>query len=610
MQDSLAAWHLQRAAAAHAARRPRALRSTSRSPTSPRCGCATDDGHRQAARRRHAVVHDRLRPRHAHHVPADDAVRPGAARSRRSTRSPRSRRRRTTRRSTPSRARSCTSCAAAARPRPGSAPTTAPSTRRRSSSSCSPRSGAGRTTPALVERLREPALAALALDRRVRRPRRRRLRRVRAADAARAREPVVEGLGRLAALPRRLAREDARSRRPRCRATSTTRSSAWPSSRAPSGATSRSPTGSRREAAELRRRFDEPFWVEERGGYYALALDGDKRPVDSLCSNIGHLLWSGIVPPERVEAIVDQLMGDELWSGWGVRTMSTGDAAYNPLSYHNGTVWPHDTSLSAWGLRAQRPLPATSHRIARRCSRRRGTSTGRCPRSSPASAARDAVPDRVSDGRAAAGVGRGHAGAAAAAPARARARPGAGRARARLATRTRVAGRARARRRPRVRTAVGRRRCGRPRQRGDGLRCASPSSARSGSPCRRPATAGSSGSSRCSPTGSPTPATTSRSSRRATRARARSSTAVFEEAPSERIGQTFWELQHALNCFARHDDFDVIHDHTGLLGLALGSLLPTPLVHTVHGPLDGHPGDLYEQVVADGAAREADLALA
>ena len=73
--------------------------------------------------------------------------------------------------------------------------------------------------------------------------------------------------------------------------------------------------------------------------------------------------------------------------------------------------------------------------------------------------------------------------------------------------------------------------------------------------------------------------------------------AVFEEAPSDLIGQTFWELQHALNCFARHDDFDVIHDHTGLMGLALGSLLSTPLVHTVHGPVDGHPGDLYEQVV-------------
>jgi glycosyltransferase involved in cell wall biosynthesis len=73
--------------------------------------------------------------------------------------------------------------------------------------------------------------------------------------------------------------------------------------------------------------------------------------------------------------------------------------------------------------------------------------------------------------------------------------------------------------------------------------------------------------------------------------------AVFEQAPSERIGQTFWELQHALNCFSRHGDFDVIHDHTGLMGLAVGSLLPTPLDHTVHGPVDGHPGDLYEQVV-------------
>ncbi|TML84083.1 MAG: amylo-alpha-1,6-glucosidase [Actinobacteria bacterium] len=105
-----------------------------------------------------------------------------------------------------------------------------------------------------------------------------------------------------------------------------------------------------READELRERFDEAYWVERRGGYYALALDGEKRRVDSLCSNLGHLLWSGIVPSPRVDAVVDRLMGDELWSGWGVRTMSTGDAAYNPLSYHNGTVWPHDNSLIAWGL--------------------------------------------------------------------------------------------------------------------------------------------------------------------------------------------------------------------------------------------------------------------
>ncbi len=104
------------------------------------------------------------------------------------------------------------------------------------------------------------------------------------------------------------------------------------------------------EAAELRQRFDQSFWIPEHGGYYALALDGDKRPVDSLTSNIGHLLWSGIVPPERVDAVVDALMGDQLWSGWGVRTMSSRDVGYNPISYHNGSVWPHDNSLIAAGL--------------------------------------------------------------------------------------------------------------------------------------------------------------------------------------------------------------------------------------------------------------------
>jgi glycogen debranching enzyme len=120
-----------------------------------------------------------------------------------------------------------------------------------------------------------------------------------------------------------------------------------------------------RDAAELKTRFNEAFWIERRGGYYALALDREKRPVDSLSSNIGHLLWSGIVPPERVDAIVDELMGEELWSGWGVRTMSSGDAGYNPLEYHNGTVWPHDNSLIAWGLARCERWPE-AHRIVRR----------------------------------------------------------------------------------------------------------------------------------------------------------------------------------------------------------------------------------------------------
>jgi glycogen debranching enzyme len=119
------------------------------------------------------------------------------------------------------------------------------------------------------------------------------------------------------------------------------------------------------EADELQRRFDEAFWCDQRGGYYALALDGEKRRVDSLCSNIGHLLWSGIVPPERVDAVADALMGDELWSGWGVRTMATGDVGYNPLAYHNGTVWPHDNSLVAWGLARNERWPE-AHRIVQR----------------------------------------------------------------------------------------------------------------------------------------------------------------------------------------------------------------------------------------------------
>jgi glycogen debranching enzyme len=120
-----------------------------------------------------------------------------------------------------------------------------------------------------------------------------------------------------------------------------------------------------RQAEALREAFNEKFWTEQRGGYYVLALDGEKQQVDSLCSNVGHLLWSGIVPPERVDILVDQLMGEELWSGWGVRTMSSADLGYNPLSYHNGTVWPHDNSLIALGLARYGRWPE-AQRIVRR----------------------------------------------------------------------------------------------------------------------------------------------------------------------------------------------------------------------------------------------------
>jgi glycogen debranching enzyme len=104
-----------------------------------------------------------------------------------------------------------------------------------------------------------------------------------------------------------------------------------------------------RDAASLRARFDDAFWLEDEG-FYALALDAAKAPVRTLASNMGHLLWSGIVPEERVDAVADRLIGDAMYSGWGVRTLAAGQPAYNPMEYHNGTVWPHDNALIAAGL--------------------------------------------------------------------------------------------------------------------------------------------------------------------------------------------------------------------------------------------------------------------
>jgi glycogen debranching enzyme len=104
-----------------------------------------------------------------------------------------------------------------------------------------------------------------------------------------------------------------------------------------------------RDAADLKARFNSDFWVAE-GDFFALALDGDKHQVRTLTSNMGQLLWSGIVDESKVDAVVDHIMGDRLFSGWGVRTLATGQAAFNPLSYHDGTVWPHDNGLIAAGL--------------------------------------------------------------------------------------------------------------------------------------------------------------------------------------------------------------------------------------------------------------------
>jgi glycogen debranching enzyme len=105
-----------------------------------------------------------------------------------------------------------------------------------------------------------------------------------------------------------------------------------------------------REAADLKRRFNRDFWVED-GGYFALALDPDGNQVDSLTSNIGHLLWSGIVDKSKAKSIAQHLLGPRLFSGWGVRTLAEGEGRYNPIGYHVGTVWPFDNSFVAWGLR-------------------------------------------------------------------------------------------------------------------------------------------------------------------------------------------------------------------------------------------------------------------
>ncbi|WP_346534470.1 glycogen debranching N-terminal domain-containing protein [Micromonospora sp. DPT] len=105
-----------------------------------------------------------------------------------------------------------------------------------------------------------------------------------------------------------------------------------------------------RQAAELKQRFNRDYWVED-GEYYALALDGDGHQVDALSSNIGHLLWSGIVEQSRAAKIAEHLLGPRLFSGWGVRTLAEGQGRYNPIGYHVGTVWPFDNAFIAWGLR-------------------------------------------------------------------------------------------------------------------------------------------------------------------------------------------------------------------------------------------------------------------
>jgi len=104
-----------------------------------------------------------------------------------------------------------------------------------------------------------------------------------------------------------------------------------------------------RKAQGLRTRFNEDFWLDEHG-CYALGLDADKRPIDALASNMGHCLWTGIIDPHRAGLVAARLMSDDMFSGWGIRTLAASMAAYNPVSYHNGSVWPHDNAICAAGL--------------------------------------------------------------------------------------------------------------------------------------------------------------------------------------------------------------------------------------------------------------------
>jgi glycogen debranching enzyme len=108
--------------------------------------------------------------------------------------------------------------------------------------------------------------------------------------------------------------------------------------------------GLREKADMLRRRFDEAFW-DEGAGFYAYCLDGDKRKILSIASNPGHLLWSGIVPKEKAGKVVERLLRPDMWSGWGIRTLSADHPSFNPHSYQNGSIWPHDNGLIAIGFK-------------------------------------------------------------------------------------------------------------------------------------------------------------------------------------------------------------------------------------------------------------------
>lgn len=119
----------------------------------------------------------------------------------------------------------------------------------------------------------------------------------------------------------------------------------------------------RTKAAQLRARFEERFWCEDIG-FYAFGLDPDKQPVRTIASNAGHCLWSGIASPEHAARVVKRLMEPDMWSGWGIRTLSARNPAYNPYSYQRGSIWPHDNGIIALGFKRY-GFAAEAARVAR-----------------------------------------------------------------------------------------------------------------------------------------------------------------------------------------------------------------------------------------------------
>jgi glycogen debranching enzyme len=105
-----------------------------------------------------------------------------------------------------------------------------------------------------------------------------------------------------------------------------------------------------REATGLKLRFNRDFWLEEEG-FYALALGAGKKPVVSITSNPGQSLWTGIIAEDKAPKVVERLLANDMFSGWGIRTLSSRAARYNPLGYHLGSIWPHDNSLIGMGFK-------------------------------------------------------------------------------------------------------------------------------------------------------------------------------------------------------------------------------------------------------------------